>query len=578
MADIAAPAEFQFMKTKVVKAHHATDETQLELRLDDIVYVLEQDDSGWWGGHKEGEDCTGWFPGSNVLPLEEERDRLQGQVIETSSTMCPISMPSSASLPFDNGEVSLETEENNPINRVCTDGHELDAQSPLHRENRMVASPLRRVSDQRVSAGNVSPSIESATAVAILQLESRNANEQHTGEIQHLQDQLTEANEIATSARWRNEEMDRKCQRLEKEQGQLQTRVQELTTQLEARSSEKSSAERRAEALQEQLAKSQQESCDSKNECAQLRRRLQEKESELLKAKDPARPTQETIREPSLEELPQRRVVQGELPRASPPMRQTTNSSAESKTPTLGDDPRRRLFPSTADPSLAGMPPTENNLGHSILDATAEEVSNVSNTMETVPRFSERITAFNASRQPPQAPAGVRQAPVASAPRPGRSNSLTRPAFRASPRALSPTMAQSPGMARSATTPNLPDTPSRIDTGLEMPSVGSVKEMARLFEQRCGTPDRSRNEGSRPATDGDLSLLRGLASVRGQRSPVTEQRLRENPTSARSLPHQPVRSEEALPRVQNLTGLDMQEAEEDCPNFNMSPMNPGRNA
>jgi hypothetical protein len=40
----------------------------LQLKKGDIVYVLEQHDSGWWGGHKEGDETTGWFPGSIAVP------------------------------------------------------------------------------------------------------------------------------------------------------------------------------------------------------------------------------------------------------------------------------------------------------------------------------------------------------------------------------------------------------------------------------------------------------------------------------------------------------------------------------
>merc|ERR1719399_2487653 len=65
-------AEFEPYRTVVVKRHVATDETQLELLLNDIVIVLEKDHTGWWGGHKEGEDFTGWFPGFCVQPLPKE--------------------------------------------------------------------------------------------------------------------------------------------------------------------------------------------------------------------------------------------------------------------------------------------------------------------------------------------------------------------------------------------------------------------------------------------------------------------------------------------------------------------------
>jgi len=552
------------MKTKVVKPHHATDETQLELRFNDIVYVLEQDDSGWWGGHKEGEDCTGWFPGSCVRETSEEESP------ELASE------PGSEPPPMGAGAAGLvmvppPPEENvaaDPIHKVCKESLDLDAQDPLHRDNRLVASPSRRV-----SSGNPAPSPDSATALANLQVEYRNVLEEHTREIQHLQTKLADANaERAANAsgKWRTEELQRQCQTFKKENEDLQMRVQELSTQLEARSSASRLEEKRAAALQEQLTKSQQESRDSMNECAQLRRRLQEKElkeSELLKAKESARATQEPAREPSIKQLPQRRVIDGELPRSSPPPR-----SAESKTP-LGDDARRRLFPSTADAAL-GMLATEKDLAHSILDVTAEEVSNVSGTMETVPRLNERLNALNALRQPPQPPAGARQAPAGSAPRPGRSNSLTRPAFRPSPSAASSSMLLSPGgLAKCLSTGDLPPTPQRLDAESEIPAIGSVKQMTRLFEQRCSTPDRSRNEGRRPATDGDLSF-RALAPL-GQRSPATEQRLGENPNLARSVSRQPFKSSEAAPRAQHLPGLDMQEAEDVAEyqvNFNMSPM------
>merc|ERR1719158_1128871 len=40
--------------------------SELSLLKGDIVYVLERDASGWYGGHKDGETMTGWFPGSKV--------------------------------------------------------------------------------------------------------------------------------------------------------------------------------------------------------------------------------------------------------------------------------------------------------------------------------------------------------------------------------------------------------------------------------------------------------------------------------------------------------------------------------
>jgi len=39
---------------------------QLALMEGDRLRVLEKDASGWWAGHKEGENVTGWFPGDAV--------------------------------------------------------------------------------------------------------------------------------------------------------------------------------------------------------------------------------------------------------------------------------------------------------------------------------------------------------------------------------------------------------------------------------------------------------------------------------------------------------------------------------
>lgn len=42
-----------------MKDHHGRE---LELQKGDIVNVLQMDETGWWGGHKVGEDKAGWFP------------------------------------------------------------------------------------------------------------------------------------------------------------------------------------------------------------------------------------------------------------------------------------------------------------------------------------------------------------------------------------------------------------------------------------------------------------------------------------------------------------------------------------
>jgi hypothetical protein len=64
-------ADPQAFPAKVIKDHVATDESQLALRVGQIIYVLEQDASGWWGGHHQNEDETGWFPGASVQRIAD---------------------------------------------------------------------------------------------------------------------------------------------------------------------------------------------------------------------------------------------------------------------------------------------------------------------------------------------------------------------------------------------------------------------------------------------------------------------------------------------------------------------------
>eukprot|EP00927_Polykrikos_kofoidii_P064652 TRINITY_DN6010_c0_g1_i1.p1 TRINITY_DN6010_c0_g1~~TRINITY_DN6010_c0_g1_i1.p1 ORF type:complete len:1084 (+),score=136.81 TRINITY_DN6010_c0_g1_i1:173-3424(+) len=60
----------------VIKAHHESDAQQLDLEVGDVVRVLEKHQSGWWGGQKEGTDCTGWFPGMVVRLLPKDSPKV----------------------------------------------------------------------------------------------------------------------------------------------------------------------------------------------------------------------------------------------------------------------------------------------------------------------------------------------------------------------------------------------------------------------------------------------------------------------------------------------------------------------
>lgn len=76
--ETATEADCACSRALVVRKHDATDESQLTLKLHEVVIVLERDESGWWGGHKEGKRKTGWFPGTCVR-LEKESAHSAGK-------------------------------------------------------------------------------------------------------------------------------------------------------------------------------------------------------------------------------------------------------------------------------------------------------------------------------------------------------------------------------------------------------------------------------------------------------------------------------------------------------------------
>jgi len=106
MSNPQADEAQEFTRAIVVKEHSSeNDDAQLNLRLNDILYVLERDPTGWWGGHKEGEDNTGWFPFSCVRALpddEPEVPQSEDQVNrEQSQQDQPIARPDFNSAAFE---------------------------------------------------------------------------------------------------------------------------------------------------------------------------------------------------------------------------------------------------------------------------------------------------------------------------------------------------------------------------------------------------------------------------------------------------------------------------------------------
>lgn len=104
------------IKAVCIKVHDAVDEFQLNLKVGDVVYVLEQDASGWWGGYLAGQENTAWFPGGCVEVVSADESFEQGSGIMLGQK---------------------------DFGNVNTTGPETESPSPI-RKTTAVASPQRR--------------------------------------------------------------------------------------------------------------------------------------------------------------------------------------------------------------------------------------------------------------------------------------------------------------------------------------------------------------------------------------------------------------------------------------------------
>lgn len=543
------------MKAIVVKSHHATDETQLELRLNDIVYVLEQDDSGWWGGHKEGEDCTGWFPGSCVRETEDQvpepepfsEPTPQAQVESPVLHSSPWGMEPQLAVVPEEAAAARAMASTPPTG--CDAGLEVEClPEALQHGNRLVASPNRRVSSEGPSAALASLKAEYTTAAAIA--------EDRSHEIKRLQADLAEAaaarNSEAAAARLQSDELRRQFQNCETEKLEMQRKAQELGSKLEVRTTQ-------LEQIQQELTRAQQENRERASECAQMQRRLQDKDTELAELRK------------------QLSVSANKAVASGGPV---AFASSRDLPPAAELDTRRRLFPSTAE--AAGGVANASFDGPLANASYIDESSVATSSVDIVSR-----PCGGSVRQHAQQPRGVsagsanRATPAAPAPRPfgssaQRANSLMRPAYRPMP-GSSPG-AQSPGLAKCHSTGDLAPTPGRIGGSEEAPILGSVKEKKAFFEQvaaqRSSTPSRGA-----ATTD---SVLNDTPSNRSGFPPPASAREQQRwPISARTASSPCLRQDLSADQGQGavqprqfprLDLLEMEEAPVEQVNFNMSPM------
>eukprot|EP00929_Paragymnodinium_shiwhaense_P103072 TRINITY_DN6635_c0_g1_i1.p1 TRINITY_DN6635_c0_g1~~TRINITY_DN6635_c0_g1_i1.p1 ORF type:complete len:674 (-),score=160.52 TRINITY_DN6635_c0_g1_i1:119-2140(-) len=117
--------------------------SQLRLKKGDIVYVLEQHGSGWWGGHKAGDELTAWFPAAYVREL---------------------------GLVMDGGE-----DDDVAVCRNC----QADMSNPLLRDNRAVAVPMQAGDPRRRACGEASD----AEAATVQRLRSELAMQRQRAEV-----------------------------------------------------------------------------------------------------------------------------------------------------------------------------------------------------------------------------------------------------------------------------------------------------------------------------------------------------------------------------------------------------------
>jgi len=236
MADVIS-AEFNFMKAIVIRAHSATDDSQLELHLHEVVNVLEKDTSGWWGGHKEGEDNTGWFPGTCVRAVSPE------QLAE----LAPLNTTEDGPVANDGGDVSVELRMcGGPASQEQPEQKELQEQpgspEPMHRQHRLVASPQRMSGAAMTGGAETGVENVRAQSFATLQAEYTTTaaiNEDLARENQRLQSELQEV----TLAR-RGAELDAEALRKEKQELQEKKRTNLKTKRARGKKDFKASQEK----------------------------------------------------------------------------------------------------------------------------------------------------------------------------------------------------------------------------------------------------------------------------------------------------------------------------------------------
>mmetsp|Transcript_75199 Transcript_75199/g.212540 ORF Transcript_75199/g.212540 Transcript_75199/m.212540 type:complete len:711 (-) Transcript_75199:131-2263(-) len=558
-----APADggsiIESTRTVVVRPHHATDESQLELQINEIVYVLEQDATGWWGGHKEGEDTTGWFPGTCVRlvlepghPALPQADPHGGQAAAHNASM---EQPSAS---LDEGSVRTEGRgmqghldtvvQAVPAVAAVTTDH----RSPVRRRT-LVASPQRAEMPQTDSIALANTSImtdmadgEPAAAFAIVSGASNVRIEALEAENIKLKRENSELSDTLRRYQRQSDVDRRSYTEMELAAQRERERVERLEEEYRAESAEKSSLSTEARDLRSQLER-EKEIAQAQHEATETMRllyegRLKDKTEELRTYQDNGRKSiaSERQRARLLEE--QLRSCQEEIMSVRREQRDSVVSGAGQHGTADGasgqdmsvlqgnssDDTRRRLFSSIMSADAAPLAsPHEGSRGTSSSNLLASgagtdrsdmvrqyegQAPMVSPTAGFPTDASTRGRSHTSPAgpyQPQPSPPGTASRPAGHRPpEPPRSaSSAPRPEVRC--RGAAPV---SPGLGHAHSmgdlVPRRPASPRGNGEEVEdAPPRGCVAEKVSVFEQRCRsqTPRRDnaeayrglRNEGGR---------------------------------------------------------------------------------
>jgi len=339
------------MRSVVIKAHHATDQTQLDLKVNDIVFVLEQDETGWWGGFKEGEEHTGWFPGSCVRPVPTETSPAP---VETSPLGGEVPQPQAVAVieqqPSKGHKLKMSPDK--------MDGSPLDADnSPSRRGNRAVASPCKGHQGRSVDAGVAEGGSLSWTSASTCAVPSAGGAAMDPA--------------VVAQAMTENE-------RLKKENADLAARMKALKRQSDADRHtvdrlEREADQERLRAEQVQAAMRQERELKEKLECElQAQREQLEREKQVYKAEQSKLLAQAADLQEQLV-VAERRHSQAEVAVARPP---SANTSVLSDFATSDAQEQRQRPPAAhAHPRTMPRLPSSGSVGYPVATVSSSSGS-----------------------------------------------------------------------------------------------------------------------------------------------------------------------------------------------------------